>query len=171
MIGTDFTMIQRLFSHRSRDEIKRKFKREEKLNQALIDKIMSTTSEIDLSIFVSASSDDERKDSETKKATKKRSPKEKTSTNDNNNNNLTKRATNKLKRVQKRSFIESESDENSNSAVDAQAKRIKDGNEGRVAESLRNLEIDQSKKMVIFDTFLLISYENRYEKFIGFHFK
>ncbi len=40
MIGTDFTMIQRLFHHRSRDEIKRKFKREEKLNQALIDKIM-----------------------------------------------------------------------------------------------------------------------------------
>lgn len=40
MIGTDFTMIQRLFNHRSRDEIKRKFKREEKLNQALIDKIM-----------------------------------------------------------------------------------------------------------------------------------
>jgi len=40
MIGTDFTMIQRLFSHRSRDEIKRKFKREEKLNQAYVDKIM-----------------------------------------------------------------------------------------------------------------------------------
>lgn len=40
MIGTDFTMIQRLFSNRNRDEIKRKFKREEKLNQALIDKIL-----------------------------------------------------------------------------------------------------------------------------------
>ena len=40
MIGTDFTMIQRLFQNRTRDEIKRKFKREEKLNQALIDKIL-----------------------------------------------------------------------------------------------------------------------------------
>jgi hypothetical protein len=40
MIGTDFTMIQRLFPNRSRDEIKRKFKREEKLNQALIDRIL-----------------------------------------------------------------------------------------------------------------------------------
>ncbi len=59
MIGTDFTMIQRLFSHRNRDEIKRKFKREEKLNQALIDKILSTTTKIDLSVFVSASSEDE----------------------------------------------------------------------------------------------------------------
>jgi hypothetical protein len=41
MIGTDFTMIQRLFPYRNRDEIKRKFKREEKINQALIDKILS----------------------------------------------------------------------------------------------------------------------------------
>lgn len=40
MVGTDFTMIQKLFSHRNRDEIKRKFKREEKINQALIDKIL-----------------------------------------------------------------------------------------------------------------------------------
>ena len=61
MIGTDFTMIQRLFSHRNRDEIKRKFKREEKLNQALIDKILSKTAEIDLSVFVSDSSDNEER--------------------------------------------------------------------------------------------------------------
>lgn len=62
MIGTDFTMIQRLFSHRNRDEIKRKFKREEKLNQALIDKILSTTTKIDLSVFVSDSSEEEQCD-------------------------------------------------------------------------------------------------------------
>lgn len=42
MVGTDFTMIQKFFPHRSRNEIKRKFKREEKLNQALIDKILCT---------------------------------------------------------------------------------------------------------------------------------
>lgn len=59
MIGTDFTMIQRLFVNRNRDEIKRKFKREEKLNQALIDKILAKTSQIDLSVFVQTSSDDE----------------------------------------------------------------------------------------------------------------
>lgn len=40
MVGTDFTMIQRLFPNRNRDEIKRKFKREERINQALIDKIL-----------------------------------------------------------------------------------------------------------------------------------
>ncbi len=59
MVGTDFTMIQRLFSYRNRDEIKRKFKREEKINQALIDKILSKTSQVDLSVFVSSASENE----------------------------------------------------------------------------------------------------------------
>jgi hypothetical protein len=59
MIGTDFTMIQRLFPNRSRDEIKRKFKREEKLNQALIDRILSKTDQIELSVFVSSSDDEQ----------------------------------------------------------------------------------------------------------------
>lgn len=107
MIGTDFTMIQRLFSHRSRDEIKRKFKREEKINQALIDKIMSKTSEIDLSVFVSTSSDDEqRKKSKTSKVLKKRVTKEK-------NNIIEPKG--KLKRIQKRAFIESESEDDTSS--------------------------------------------------------
>lgn len=65
MVGTDFTMIQRFFSHRNRDEIKRKFKREEKLNQALIDRILSTTTKIDLSVFVSGSSDEDDDDAAT----------------------------------------------------------------------------------------------------------
>lgn len=76
----------------------------------------ATTSEIDLSIFVSASSDDERKISETKaqKTLKKRSPKVKST-------NEPPPTKTKLKRIQKRSFIESESDEeNSN-----ESKRIK----------------------------------------------
>ena len=40
MVGTDLSMIQRLLSHRTRDELKRKFRREQKLNQALIDTIL-----------------------------------------------------------------------------------------------------------------------------------
>lgn len=63
MVGTDFTMIQRLFASRTRDEIKRKFKREERLNQAFIDKILSKTLPIDLSIFVYTDSDYEDSDS------------------------------------------------------------------------------------------------------------
>lgn len=92
MIGTDFTMIQRLFPHRNRDEIKRKFKREEKLNQALIDKILSQTEPMDLSVFVDHSDESENE-------------------NDNNNENRVK--TNnakkpydryKMKRMKKRMF-------------------------------------------------------------------
>lgn len=81
MVGTDFTMIQRLFSYRNRDEIKRKFKREEKINQALIDKILSKTSQVDLSVFVSSGSenddnrDDENENESRKRAGKKRSRK------------------------------------------------------------------------------------------------
>ena len=52
MIGTDFSMIQRLFSYRTRDELKRKFKREEKLNQALIDKILCMSAQL-VFLFVS----------------------------------------------------------------------------------------------------------------------
>lgn len=40
MIGTDFTMIQKLFPQRTRDEIKRKFKREERINQTLMDRVL-----------------------------------------------------------------------------------------------------------------------------------
>ena len=97
MIGTDFTMIQRLFSHRNRDEIKRKFKREEKLNQALIDKILSTTTKIDLSVFVSASSEDEtvsNQDQEASTATATNSNQD-TSINSENLNDFTKKATKK----------------------------------------------------------------------------
>lgn len=69
MVGTDFTMIQKFFSYRNRDEIKRKFKREEKINQALIDKILSKTVSIDLSFFVSSSGEeDEKSDKKSKKS-------------------------------------------------------------------------------------------------------
>ena len=123
MIGTDFTMIQRLFPSRGRDEIKRKFKREEKLNQALIDKILSKTDQIELSIFVSSSSDDESNGKSStssagkKGAVKRRKLKEK-DTNfpaANAESDVNKKAP-KLKRVRKREFVGSDSekeDENS----------------------------------------------------------
>ena len=121
MIGTDFTMIQRLFIHRNRDEIKRKFKREEKLNQALIDKILSRTAEIDLSVFVSASSDEEssnRNDSNGEdgansntngKKKKQKKDKQKSGALDPNNpagdENKKKTERKKLKRVKKSKLI------------------------------------------------------------------
>lgn len=101
MIGTDFTMIQRLFTNRNRDEIKRKFKREEKLNQALIDKILSKTSQIDLSIFVSSGSEQEQE----------RAGANENQSGEANVNNVNKKKKPKLKRIKKREFIESESED------------------------------------------------------------
>lgn len=40
-IGTDFSCMVRLFKNRSREEIKRKFKREEKARPQLIDHVLS----------------------------------------------------------------------------------------------------------------------------------
>jgi transcription factor TFIIIB component B'' len=37
MCGTDFTLISRVFPNRDRDDIKRKFKTEDKANRTLVD--------------------------------------------------------------------------------------------------------------------------------------
>ncbi len=37
MCGTDFTLIARVFPNRDRDDIKRKFKTEDKANRTLVD--------------------------------------------------------------------------------------------------------------------------------------
>lgn len=102
MVGTDFTMIQKFFSYRNRDEIKRKFKREEKMNQALIDKILSKTVSIDLSFFVSSSGEEDEKSETKSKKSKKLSSDcvSRSSSTNSLNNNETKKKT-KLKRIQK----------------------------------------------------------------------
>lgn len=41
MCGTDFTLIARVFPNRDRDDIKRKFKTEDKANRTLIDSALS----------------------------------------------------------------------------------------------------------------------------------
>lgn len=107
MIGTDFTMIQRLFPYRNRDEIKRKFKREEKINQALIDKILSKTAPMDLSVFVSGADDDDDEESE-----KEEEEEKKNYSNENENNKKNKKKPYnryKPKRTKKRAFVEQSS--------------------------------------------------------------
>lgn len=137
MVGTDFTMIQKFFQNRSRNEIKRKFKREEKLNQALVDKILAQTCEIDLSAFVSASSDDEpsqspslQKSSTTEQANntsnkpatakKPRTKRQKSSSNEPADETAKSKGKSKLKRVLKRDFVGSESESNSEQQQTAQ---------------------------------------------------
>lgn len=102
MVGTDFTMIQKFFSYRNRDEIKRKFKREEKINQALIDKILSKTVSIDLSFFVSSSGEEDEKNEIKSKKSKNLSLdriNQSNSSNSLNENEAKKKP--KLKRIQK----------------------------------------------------------------------
>ncbi|CAF1015640.1 unnamed protein product [Adineta steineri] len=62
MCGTDFTLISRVFPNRNRDDIKRKFKTEDKANRTLIDSALSQRIPFDLTCFYSPSeesSDDE----------------------------------------------------------------------------------------------------------------
>lgn len=111
MIGTDFTMIQKLFPNRSRDEIKRKFKREEKLNQALIDKILSKTDQIELSVFVSSSEDESASvagsnQSESGATSKRKKLKEKNE-NDKSQEESKNEKKSKLKRIRKSNSIKS----------------------------------------------------------------
>ena len=51
MLGTQFSLMERLFPHRKRHELKKKFKTEEKENRALIDKTISHQIKFDLSHF------------------------------------------------------------------------------------------------------------------------
>ncbi|EOA98519.1 Transcription factor TFIIIB component B''-like protein, partial [Anas platyrhynchos] len=51
MVGTDFSLIGRLFPHRARSEIKNKFKREEKANGWRIDKAFKEKRPFDFELF------------------------------------------------------------------------------------------------------------------------
>ncbi|XP_053722407.1 mucin-17 isoform X2 [Synchiropus splendidus] len=51
MVGTDFSMICQLFTHRARAEIKNKFKKEERLNAWRIDKAFRERRKLDLEYF------------------------------------------------------------------------------------------------------------------------
>ncbi|XP_024154567.1 transcription factor TFIIIB component B'' homolog isoform X2 [Oryzias melastigma] len=51
MVGTDFSMICQLFTHRARSEIKNKFKREERANSWRIDKAFRERRKLDIEYF------------------------------------------------------------------------------------------------------------------------
>jgi len=57
MCGTDFTLIARVFPNRDRDDIKRKFKTEDKANRTLIDSALRQRVPFDLTCFYSPSED------------------------------------------------------------------------------------------------------------------
>ncbi|UJR30667.1 hypothetical protein I4U23_018191 [Adineta vaga] len=76
MCGTDFTLIARVFPNRDRDDIKRKFKTEDKANRTLIDSALNQRVPFDLTCFYSPSEDSSEdgngSDMETNKQTKGR---------------------------------------------------------------------------------------------------
>ncbi|CAF2009966.1 unnamed protein product [Rotaria magnacalcarata] len=55
MCGTDFTLIARVFPNRDRDDIKRKFKTEDKANRTLVDSALKQRVPFDLTCFYSPS--------------------------------------------------------------------------------------------------------------------
>ncbi|XP_051499130.1 transcription factor TFIIIB component B'' homolog isoform X2 [Apus apus] len=79
MVGTDFSLIGRLFPHRARAEIKNKFKREEKANGWRIDKAFKEKRPFDFEFFAQllekVLADEEKRKQKTAKSQK---PKEKT---------------------------------------------------------------------------------------------
>ncbi|KFU83840.1 Transcription factor TFIIIB component B'', partial [Chaetura pelagica] len=78
MVGTDFSLIGRLFPHRARAEIKNKFKREEKANGWRIDKAFKEKRPFDFEFFAQllekVLADEEKRKQKTAKSQK---PKEK----------------------------------------------------------------------------------------------
>ncbi|XP_062460457.1 transcription factor TFIIIB component B'' homolog [Pezoporus occidentalis] len=79
MVGTDFSLIGRLFPHRDRAEIKNKFKREEKANGWRIDKAFKEKRPFDLEFFAQllekVLADEEKRKHKTVKSQKAREKK------------------------------------------------------------------------------------------------
>lgn len=50
-IGTDFSLMQSIFPERTRHDLKRKFKKEERTNRELLDKALSASAEFDVDML------------------------------------------------------------------------------------------------------------------------
>ncbi|XP_072173997.1 uncharacterized protein [Diadema setosum] len=71
-VGTDFGTITAIFPTRSRAEIKRKFKREERLNRRKVDAALSERKELDMSLFDPPSDSEEEEEEASGMTSKKR---------------------------------------------------------------------------------------------------
>ncbi|XP_071509555.1 uncharacterized protein [Diadema antillarum] len=71
-VGTDFGTITAIFPTRSRAEIKRKFKREERLNRRKVDAALSERKELDMSLFDPPSDSEEEEEEASGMTAKKR---------------------------------------------------------------------------------------------------
>ncbi|XP_074876804.1 transcription factor TFIIIB component B'' homolog isoform X3 [Buteo buteo] len=124
MVGTDFSLIGRLFPHRARAEIKNKFKREEKANGWRIDKAFKEKRPFDFEFFAQllekVLADEEKRKQKTVKSQK---PKEK-----------------KLSRPRKKPKAKAASTEAANDQDDLQEARISDAEADAVTAEKENEE-------------------------------
>ncbi|XP_069633028.1 transcription factor TFIIIB component B'' homolog isoform X6 [Haliaeetus albicilla] len=124
MVGTDFSLIGRLFPHRARAEIKNKFKREEKANGWRIDKAFKEKRPFDFEFFAQllekVLADEEKRKQKTVKSQK---PKEK-----------------KLSRPRKKTKAKAASTEAVNDQDDLQEARISDAEADAVTAEKENEE-------------------------------
>ncbi|KAG7164479.1 axoneme-associated protein mst101(2)-like [Homarus americanus] len=61
-VGTDFSLMEALFTWRSRAELKTKFKKEERINRELVDRALKDCTQFDLSLFDDESDYDPEED-------------------------------------------------------------------------------------------------------------
>ena len=62
MFGTDFSMMENVFKRRSRQDLKMKFKKEERTNRPLVDKCLSQGLKFDASFFDEESEQEENEE-------------------------------------------------------------------------------------------------------------
>ena len=62
MFGTDFSMMENVFKRRSRQDLKMKFKKEERTNRSLVDKCLSQGLKFDASFFDEESEQEENEE-------------------------------------------------------------------------------------------------------------
>ncbi|XP_077978413.1 uncharacterized protein LOC144433893 [Glandiceps talaboti] len=75
-VGTDFSLINAMFPNRTRNEIKNKFKREERSNRVLVDKAITERQHFDMSMFEQTESDIEAEKEKSRKKKAKENKKE-----------------------------------------------------------------------------------------------
>ncbi|XP_074641853.1 uncharacterized protein LOC141899443 [Tubulanus polymorphus] len=131
-LGTDFSLIQKMFPKRTRTQLKNKFKREERINKSLIDMAIAERRNFDSSIF-DESSDEEI---EPKPKSNKRKQQKETRTGGTAGTGTTVATRSRKKRIKKTVDGDSNSDENESEIEDI-LKEMEESIDGS-ADSVKN---------------------------------
>ncbi|XP_045175419.2 transcription factor TFIIIB component B'' homolog [Mercenaria mercenaria] len=112
MIGIDFFLINQLFPNRNRFEIKKKFKKEEKVNRVLIEKVLKERIKFDPAVFDAQDSEESSDEDEQKvKNGRKKKERKKTAKEQKNQQGPAKKRTTKRKKARRNYYEDDTSDE------------------------------------------------------------